>query len=191
MATLAETEMHYIRCIKPNETKEAWAFQPQMVLSQLRSCGVIETIRISKAGYPSRVPIRTFNDRYAVLLGQSTPPSPAISQPPTPTALSAAAAQGSGSVTQADHELCRRILDACLPDETQYQVGLTKVFFRAGQWAIMEKKRSFLFESSAVVMQRYARGSLIRRSIRQMADAARTIQQQYRVHRAVRQLRAI
>ncbi|KAJ1906748.1 Myosin type-2 heavy chain 1, partial [Coemansia sp. IMI 209127] len=54
MSTLAETEMHYVRCIKPNEAKAAWRFEQQMVISQLRSCGVIETIRISKAGYPSR-----------------------------------------------------------------------------------------------------------------------------------------
>ncbi|KAJ2765009.1 Myosin type-2 heavy chain 1, partial [Coemansia nantahalensis] len=197
MATLAETEMHYIRCIKPNETKEAWGFQPQMVLAQLRSCGVIETIRISKAGYPSRVPIRTFNERYAVLLCRDAPPSPAHSQPATPTVPSPVAAPRSGRATAADHALCRRILDACLPDSTQYQIGLTKVFFRAGQWAIMEKKRSFLFESSALVVQRAARGFLVRQGVRRMADAARTIQRRYRMHQAVcqerraRQLRAV
>lgn len=54
MDTLGTTNVHYIRCIKPNEVKRAWEFQPQQVLSQLRACGVLETIRISCAGYPSR-----------------------------------------------------------------------------------------------------------------------------------------
>ncbi|KAJ2846452.1 Myosin type-2 heavy chain 1, partial [Coemansia erecta] len=84
MSTLAETEMHYVRCIKPNEAKAAWRFEQQMVISQLRSCGVIETIRISKAGYPSRVPIRTFNDRYSVLLsssGSSLASTPSAARP--------------------------------------------------------------------------------------------------------------
>ncbi|KAJ2711976.1 Myosin type-2 heavy chain 1 [Coemansia spiralis] len=198
MATLAETEMHYIRCIKPNETKEAWGFQAPMVLAQLRSCGVIETIRISKAGYPSRVPIRTFNERYAVLLGQGGPISPAHSQASTPTVPSPMVGGPKiDSATRADHALCRRILGACLPDQTQYQIGLTKVFFRAGQWAIMEKKRSFLFETSALVIQRFARGSLVRQGVRHMAAAARTIQQQFRRHQAAiqrrraRELRAV
>ncbi|PIA13928.1 hypothetical protein COEREDRAFT_47921, partial [Coemansia reversa NRRL 1564] len=172
MATLGETEMHYIRCIKPNEAKREWGFQASMVLSQLRSCGVIETIRISKAGYPSRVPIRSFNERYSLLLGNNT-----LYQDPAPTA------KGSGDiVTQEEHDICRCILKRSLPDSSQYQVGLTKVFFRAGQWAIMEKKRSFLFESSAIVMQKFCRGILVHRSYREMIDSARTIQRRYRKH---------
>ncbi|KAJ2077608.1 Myosin type-2 heavy chain 1 [Coemansia sp. RSA 988] len=172
MSTLGETEMHYIRCIKPNEAKQAWGFQAPMVLSQLRSCGVIETIRISKAGYPSRVPIRSFNERYSLLLGSNT-----LQQGSTPTAKS-----NGDSVTQEEHAVCRCILKRSLPDSSQYQVGLTKVFFRAGQWAIMEKKRSFLFESSAIVMQKFCRAILVLRSYRAMANAARRIQRGYRKH---------
>ncbi|KAJ1743410.1 Myosin type-2 heavy chain 1 [Coemansia sp. RSA 989] len=167
MNTLAETEMHYIRCIKPNEAKQAWKFEAPMVLSQLRSCGVIETIRISKAGYPSRVPIRTFNERYRVLLSDSI-----ISKP--------AGTESSKEVSAEEHQVCRLILSTCLPDQAQYQIGLTKVFFRAGQWAVMEKKRSFLFENSAVVIQRYCRGALVRRSFRTMQQAALSVQRWYR-----------
>ncbi|KAJ2708251.1 Myosin type-2 heavy chain 1 [Coemansia sp. IMI 203386] len=172
MSTLAETEMHYIRCIKPNEAKAAWQFQASMVLSQLRSCGVIETIRISKAGYPSRVPIRTFNERYTVLLT-----SPSTAPSPVPES------EDEGDVPdEAEHALCKSILDSSLPDDAQYQIGLTKVFLRAGQWAIMEKKRSALFEKSAVTMQRFCRGLLVRRSYRLMAEAAMVIQRRYRKH---------
>lgn len=65
MDTIAQTNVHYIRCIKPNEAKEAWMFEPSMVLSQLRACGVLETIRISCAGYPTRWTFEEFADRYA------------------------------------------------------------------------------------------------------------------------------
>ncbi len=54
MDTLDKTEPHYIRCIKPNDAKEAFVFDTQRVTQQLRACGVLETIRISAAGYPSR-----------------------------------------------------------------------------------------------------------------------------------------
>ncbi|KAJ1827719.1 Myosin type-2 heavy chain 1 [Coemansia sp. RSA 2599] len=173
MSTLAETEMHYIRCIKPNEAKAAWQFQASMVLSQLRSCGVIETIRISKAGYPSRVPIRTFNERYAVLL----------TSPPRLVSPTSAGPADEGDVPdEKEHALCKNILDSSLPDDAQYQIGLTKVFLRAGQWAIMEKKRSALFEKAAVTMQRFCRAFLVRRSYLRMVEAAKVIQRRYRRH---------
>lgn len=64
METIGMTNAHYIRCIKPNEQKRAWEFTPQQVLSQLRACGVLETIRISCAGYPSRWTYDEFALRY-------------------------------------------------------------------------------------------------------------------------------
>jgi myosin-5 len=63
METLNITNVHYIRCIKPNEAKKAWEFEPQMVLGQLRACGVLETIRISCAGYPTRWTYEEFVER--------------------------------------------------------------------------------------------------------------------------------
>lgn len=63
MDTLSVTNVHYIRCIKPNEQKRAWEFAPQQVLGQLRACGVLETIRISCAGYPSRWTYEEFAER--------------------------------------------------------------------------------------------------------------------------------
>lgn len=64
MDTLSVTNVHYIRCIKPNEQKRPWEFQPQQVLGQLRACGVLETIRISCAGYPTRWTYEEFAERY-------------------------------------------------------------------------------------------------------------------------------
>ena len=54
MDTLFSTTPHYIRCIKPNDEKMAFTFEPKRAIQQLRACGVLETIRISAAGYPSR-----------------------------------------------------------------------------------------------------------------------------------------
>lgn len=63
METLGQTNVHYIRCIKPNEAKRAWEFTPAQVLGQLRACGVLETIRISCAGYPTRWTYEEFAER--------------------------------------------------------------------------------------------------------------------------------
>lgn len=72
MDTINHTNVHYIRCIKPNEAKRAWTFEPQQVLSQLRACGVLETIRISCAGYPSRWTFAEFASRYVPLVQSTT-----------------------------------------------------------------------------------------------------------------------
>jgi myosin-5 len=54
MATLNATTPHYVRCIKPNDNKEPFEYNPVRAVQQLRACGVLETIRISAAGFPSR-----------------------------------------------------------------------------------------------------------------------------------------
>ena len=72
MDTLAQTDIHYIRCMKPNEGKQPWVLERGLVLDQLRACGVLETVRISTSGYPSRWSYDEFAHRYAfvsVILG--------------------------------------------------------------------------------------------------------------------------
>jgi hypothetical protein len=52
MDSIYKTKPHYIRCIKPNEEKQPSLFDGVHILQQLRCGGVLECIRISKAGYP-------------------------------------------------------------------------------------------------------------------------------------------
>lgn len=60
MNTLNATTPHYIRCIKPNDFKLPFEYNPQRAVQQLRACGVLETIRISAAGFPSRFVLLSF-----------------------------------------------------------------------------------------------------------------------------------
>ncbi|OAY75620.1 Myosin-12 [Ananas comosus] len=59
METLSTTEPHYIRCVKPNAVLKPGIFENFNVLNQLRCGGVLEAIRISCAGYPTK---RTFDE---------------------------------------------------------------------------------------------------------------------------------
>ena len=54
MDNLNSTNPHYVRCIKPNDAKAAFMLDKKRAVQQLRACGVLETVRISAAGYPSR-----------------------------------------------------------------------------------------------------------------------------------------
>ena len=54
MATVVQSDIHYIRCLKPNDTSTPGVFHAACVLRQLRACGTIETVDICRRGYPAR-----------------------------------------------------------------------------------------------------------------------------------------
>ncbi|ESO07178.1 hypothetical protein HELRODRAFT_170488 [Helobdella robusta] len=67
---------HFIRCIKPNAMKQASNFNEKMVTEQLNYTGVLETIKIRKLGYSSRLPFLDFIHRYGVIGGVLTLKNP-------------------------------------------------------------------------------------------------------------------
>uniref|UniRef100_A0AAQ6AKB0 Myosin X, like 1 n=1 Tax=Amphiprion ocellaris TaxID=80972 RepID=A0AAQ6AKB0_AMPOC len=62
MATLSVSNPFFIRCIKPNMEKNPNVFSPEVVLNQLRYSGMLETVKIRRAGFPVR---RTFKDFFS------------------------------------------------------------------------------------------------------------------------------
>lgn len=61
------TMPHYIRCLKPNDDLEPDNFDPKNIVEQLRYCGVLEAVRVSRAGYPTRYPHEVFVTRYFMI----------------------------------------------------------------------------------------------------------------------------
>ncbi|KAM9728570.1 unconventional myosin-XIX isoform 1-T1 [Menidia menidia] len=67
MRILHNTTPHYTRCIKPNPESKPLTFKKEEVIAQLEACGIVETIHISAAGFPIRVPLRSFLQRYGLI----------------------------------------------------------------------------------------------------------------------------
>ncbi|RUS28033.1 P-loop containing nucleoside triphosphate hydrolase protein [Jimgerdemannia flammicorona] len=155
MDTINQTNVHYIRCIKPNEAKVAWAFEPQMVLGQLRACGVLETIRISCAGYPSRWTFEEFADRYCLLVNSQ---------------------YWDPKLKPDIRKLCTLILENSIKDKDKFQVGMTKIFFRAGQLAFLEKLRADRMADCAILVQKNVRRFLTRLRYLRLRDVVIRIQ---------------
>ena len=61
------TTPHYIRCLKPNDELCPDYFEPKNIVEQLRCGGVLEAVRVSRAGYPTRYPHEMFLARYYIL----------------------------------------------------------------------------------------------------------------------------
>ncbi|KAF9496078.1 hypothetical protein BDN71DRAFT_1446807 [Pleurotus eryngii] len=160
METLSVTNVHYIRCIKPNEAKKPWEFTPQQVLGQLRACGVLETIRISCAGYPTRWIYEEFAERYYMLVPSS------IWQP---------------MIQALDlKNLCAVILEKTINDPDKYQSGLTKIFFRSGMLAALESLRSARLNAMVTVVQKNMRRHMAMVKYRELRAATIKIQTWWR-----------
>lgn len=61
------TVPHYIRCLKPNDELVPDYFEPKNIVEQLRCGGVLEAVRVSRAGYPTRYAHDVFLARYYIL----------------------------------------------------------------------------------------------------------------------------
>ncbi|CAO2814085.1 unnamed protein product [Amaranthus hypochondriacus] len=120
MQRLENTTPHFIRCIKPNSSQSPGMYEQGLVLQQLRCCGVLEVVRISRSGFPTRMTHQKFSRRYGFLLLESV-----ASQDPLSVSVAIL------------HQF------NILPD--MYQVGYTKLFFRTGQIGVLEDTRNRTF----------------------------------------------
>ncbi|KAH0619948.1 hypothetical protein JD844_014402 [Phrynosoma platyrhinos] len=99
------------------------------------------------------------------------------------------------SILMSQHELsltdkkqiCKIVLQRLIQDPSQYQFGRTKIFFRAGQVAYLEKLRSDKLRQACIMIQKNMRGWLQRKKFLRIRQAALTIQQYFRGQRTVRQ----
>merc|ERR1712241_1032235 len=139
MSTLHSTEPHFIRCIVPNTHKQPLVVETELIMHQLTCNGVLEGIRVCMLGFPNRMLYPDFKSRYAIL----------------------GAAQIASS---SDNKVAVRALmeKIAFPAE-KYQLGHTKVFFRAGALAGLEEVRDSIVLKLVRWMQGQCYGYLKRK----------------------------
>lgn len=65
LSKMVAGQPHFVRCIKPNNDRQANKFDREKVLVQLRYTGVLETAKIRRQGYSHRVLFANFINRSA------------------------------------------------------------------------------------------------------------------------------
>merc|ERR1719438_688263 len=117
MTTLHNTEPHFIRCIVPNTHKKPLVVETELIMHQLTCNGVLEGIRVCMLGFPNRMLYPDFKSRYAIL--------------------------GAAEIaSSSDNKVAvRALMDKIGFPAEKYQLGHTKVFFRAGALAFLEELR--------------------------------------------------
>ncbi|KAJ4806937.1 Myosin-17 [Rhynchospora pubera] len=169
MDTLNATEPHYVRCVKPNNVLKPMIFQNSSILQQLQCGGVLEAIRISCLGFPTRRTFAEFLKRFTVL--------------------------GPSLVDGVEEkEACRKILDKY--GLQRYQIGKTKVFLRAGQMAELDARRTEVLGRAATKIQRKWKTYSTRKKYLHLRDVSAVVQAVCRaklardLHERMRQLDA-
>ncbi|KAK4369123.1 hypothetical protein RND71_012915 [Anisodus tanguticus] len=152
MQQLENTIPHFICCIKPNNKQLPGMSDKDLVIEQLRCCGVLKVVRISRSGYPTR---------YGFLL-------PKDNACQDPLSMSVAILQQFG----------------ILPE--LYQVGYTKLYFRAGQIAALEDVRNQVLQGTLEV-QKCFRGHRARRHFHELKGGVIILQSFIRGEMARRQ----
>ncbi|XP_048075465.2 myosin-IIIa [Ursus arctos] len=165
---------HFVRCIKPNNERQARKYDKEKVLLQLRYTGILETARIRRLGYSHRILFSSFIKRYHVLCykwNEEPPGSP---------------------------DACAAILEKAGLDN--WALGKTKVFlkyYHVEQLNLMRKEaidkliliqacvRGFLDlrryqkiqekrKESAIIIQSAARGHLVRKQRKAIVNMKNT-----------------
>uniref|UniRef100_A0A8C0XB77 Unconventional myosin-Ib n=1 Tax=Castor canadensis TaxID=51338 RepID=A0A8C0XB77_CASCN len=73
MKNLQTKNPNYIRCIKPNDKKAAHIFSESLVCHQIRYLGLMENVRVRRAGYAFRQAYEPCLERYKMLCKQTWP----------------------------------------------------------------------------------------------------------------------
>lgn len=165
---------HFVRCIKPNDSKLAMTLSHEKIAEQLAYTGIMETIKIRQMGFSHRIPFAEFLRRYSFIVFSFE------------------------EKVVADRETCRLLLIRLGLDG--WALGKTKVFLKyyhieylsrvydeviqkiirvqafARRWLAKKRaeKERWNVARSILIMQKYARGWLARKRMMEAKTSPRT-----------------
>uniref|UniRef100_A0A803YSW2 Myosin VIIA n=1 Tax=Meleagris gallopavo TaxID=9103 RepID=A0A803YSW2_MELGA len=122
--------------------------------------GMMETIRIRRAGYPIRYTFVEFVDRYRVLMPGVKP----------------AYKQGDLRGT------CQRIAEAVLGKDDDWQIGKTKIFLKDHHDMLLEIERDKAITDKVILIQKVVRGFKDRSNFLKVRNSVLMIQRYWRGH---------
>lgn len=176
MGILRGKEPSYIRCIKPNDTKSPGIFDVELVKHQIKYLGLMENLRVRRAGFAYRRDYKRFLQRYKSLAKETWP-------------------NYYGSAKDGVQILACKLGY----EKDEYQMGKTKIFIRfprtlfetedafqlkkheiaaiiQARWkAILQRRRYLKMKESAIIIQKYIRRKLAIRLAQRRRKAADTV----------------
>lgn len=157
VATLLKKEPFYVRCIKPNDVKSPQIFDDVRVAHQIRYLGLLENVRVRRAGFVHRQRYDKFLLRYKMISHYTWPNFKAGSDRDGVKVL----VKEQGYVNDV-------------------KFGHTKIFIRSPQTLFaLERTRNDMVPFIVILLQKQVRGWICRQHYKKM-KAAITIIRYYR-----------
>ncbi|KAJ8318178.1 hypothetical protein KUTeg_003269, partial [Tegillarca granosa] len=144
LKTLVHSKPQFVHCIKTNDHGEMDLFDKDVVIRQLRSLQLLETVRLMAGGIPHRMRYRAFNNRYGIFLAKKNP-----------------------YLIESQQNYCKEILNSFLRamDEsklpyvsTQWTIGKKHLFFSELTRQHLEAMRTEKINNAVAKIQAYWRG---------------------------------
>ncbi|TNN01257.1 hypothetical protein fugu_010639 [Takifugu bimaculatus] len=176
MEILMSKEPSYVRCIKPNDSKQAVRFDEVLIRHQVKYLGLMENLRVRRAGFAYRRRYEVFLQRYKSLCPDTWP-------------------NWQGKLSDGVSTLVKHL--GYKPEE--YKLGRSKIFIRfpktlfatedaleqrkhglatklqAGWRGYSQRSKYQKLRTAAIAIQAWWRGILARRRARRRREAANTI----------------
>ncbi|XP_046992260.1 unconventional myosin IC isoform X1 [Schistocerca americana] len=162
MEILGDKEPSYIRCIKPNDDKRSGIFNEKVVLHQVKYLGLMENLRVRRAGFAFRRVYELFLQRYKSLCPETWP------------FYKGSAKDG-----------VQTLVNYLGYGKDDYRMGRTKLFIRFPK-TLFETEDAFQERKNyvATIIQKVWKGILQRRKYIEMRNSAIIIQKYIRRHLA-------
>ncbi|XP_058888548.1 unconventional myosin-Ib isoform X5 [Acipenser ruthenus] len=158
MKNLQTKNPNYIRCIKPNDQKASHIFTDSLVCHQVRYLGLMENVRVRRAGYAFRQPYEACLERYKMLCKQTWP-------------------HWRGQARDGVEVLLK---DLQIPAE-EYSYGRSKIFIRNPRTLFsLEEQRKRRLHGLATLIQKIFRGWKTRTRFLLMKSSQVTVAAWYR-----------
>uniref|UniRef100_A0A8C7SQL6 Unconventional myosin-Id n=1 Tax=Oncorhynchus mykiss TaxID=8022 RepID=A0A8C7SQL6_ONCMY len=146
---LACKEPYYVRCIKPNDVKSPLLFEYERCRHQVEYLGLLENVRVRRAGFANRQEYPRFLQRYK-MISEFTWPNHDL---------------------PSDKEAVKRLVQGC-GFEHDVAYGKTKVFVRTPRTLFcLEEQRDEMVGRIVLFLQKVWRGTIARMRYRRMRAA--------------------
>ncbi|RHY46592.1 hypothetical protein DYB30_012045, partial [Aphanomyces astaci] len=187
MDTVQQTQCAYVRCLKPNDKNKPTVFDFRRICDQLEAGGVLEAVRVNRAGFPVRITHAQFVKRYRPLtpggmlkhipdtcgdeLASTPPERRAAAETLAALLVQTLRLDGHDGDPSAGLPHAKSSSTASSSSSSSLQVGETKVFFRRTAIQYVEAQLAKRYGEFVVLIQSLWRRCLAQRQHRRALAA--------------------
>ena len=122
------TTPHYVRCLKPNDFDQKNNCNKIQILDQLRFSGILETVKILRAGYSIRIKYENFYDNFYMIMDRN-------------------------NNQESPNSHCKIFFNKNFKNMEDYQIGLSKIFLKKHIFQKLENQKLHIINFSSIIIQ--------------------------------------